>query len=123
MEQKETFAYTYSAPQQEEIKQIRAKYLPQEPDKMEQLRRLDQAVSRRAMSWGLAVGILSCLILGTGMSCCLEGAPTLFIPGIVIGILGLIGMALAYPVYQHTLKIQRQKLAPEILRLSEELLK
>lgn len=37
----ETFTYTYSSKQQEEIRNIRSKYLPKEEDKMEQLRRLD----------------------------------------------------------------------------------
>ena len=48
MENKETFSYTYSARQQEEVKKIREKYLPAEEDKMEQLRRLDSSVARKA---------------------------------------------------------------------------
>lgn len=47
MENKETFSYTYSAKQQEEIKKIREKYAPKEADKMEQLRRLDESVTRK----------------------------------------------------------------------------
>ena len=41
------FKYTYSAPQQEEIKRIREKYLPGEEDKMEQLRRLDHSATSK----------------------------------------------------------------------------
>ena len=123
MEQKETFAYTYSAPQQDEIKRIRAKYLPKEADKMEQLRKLDRSVTQKAGSISLTVGILSTLVMGTGMSCCLEGGPNLFLPGILIGVAGLLGMAAAYPLYLHIVRIRREKLAPEILQLTEELLK
>lgn len=44
-------------------------------------------------------------------------------PGIVIGIIGMIGVALAYPVYNKVLKTESEKIAPEILKLSEELMK
>ena len=50
-EKKESFHYTYSAKQQEEIQSIRKKYLPQE-NKMEQLRRLDRSATRKGTSWG-----------------------------------------------------------------------
>ena len=43
----ETFTYTYSAKQQEEIRNIQKKYLPREEDKMEQLRRLDRSAARK----------------------------------------------------------------------------
>jgi len=69
------------------------------------------------------VGILSTLVMGTGMSCCLEGGPNLFWPGILIGVAGLLGMAAAYPLYLHIVRIRREKLTPEILQLTEELLK
>ena len=43
--------------------------------------------------------------------------------GITVGVVGMVLVALAYPIYNHVLKKQRSKIAPEILRLSEELLK
>ena len=58
MDKHETFEMTYSARQQEEVKEIRKKYLPQEPDKMAKLRELDASVSRKAVTVSLTVGIL-----------------------------------------------------------------
>lgn len=122
---KETFSYSYSASQQKEIKSIRKKYAPptQEEDKMEQLRRLDQSVTKPGMIVSLIVGVISLLILGVGMCCTMVWADTLFIPGIIIGIIGVIGVIAAYPVYTYITKKQREKLAPEIIRLSDELIK
>ncbi|MGN1097477.1 MAG: hypothetical protein ACI4SS_01115 [Clostridia bacterium] len=122
-DKKETFTYTYSAQQREEINQIRQKYMPREEDKMEQLRRLDQSVTMPGMVVSLAVGIISTLILGFGMCCVLEWADRYFVFGIVIGIVGIAGISAAYPLYTHITKKQREKLAPEIMRLSDELLK
>ena len=124
-ENKNTFHYTYSPAQQEEIRRIREKYAPSAPqeDKMEQLRRLDASAARAAMITALVVGILGCLLLGIGMCCTMVWADKLFVPGIVIGVLGLAGMAAAYPLYTHTLKKRREKLAPEIIRLTDELMK
>lgn len=124
MENKDqSFQYTYSAKQQEEIKNIRQKYMLKEEDKMEQIRRLDESVTRPGTIAAIVVGFISTLLLGLGMSCTMVWAEKLFIPGIVIGIFGIIGIAAAYPVYVSMTKKQRQKLAPEILRLSEELMK
>ena len=123
-EKKETFNYTYSASQQQEIKRIREKYTAptQEEDKMERLRRLDQSVTTPGTIASLIVGILGALVLGLGMSCIMvwDG---LMIPGVLIGLVGLAGVIVAYPIYNHITKKQREKLAPEILRLTDELLK
>lgn len=121
-QEKETFTYTYSAKQQQEIENIRKKYLPGEKDKMEQLRKLDQSAVRPGMIAALTVGIISALILGVGMCCTMLWADTMFIPGIVIGIIGIAGVMTAYPLYTRITKKQREKLAPEILRLTEELM-
>ena len=124
-ENKNTFHYTYSASQQEEIKRIREKYAPptKQEDKMEQLRRLDRSTTKPAMIAALTLGILSCLVLGVGMCCTMVWADRLFVPGIVIGVVGLVGVIVSYPLYTHTLKKRREKLAPEIMRLTDELMK
>ena len=120
--EKEGFAFTYSAKQQEEVQNIRKKYLPPEEDKMEQLRRLDASVGQKGVIVSLTIGFFSTLVLGVGM-CCVMVWDGLFIPGVIIGMLGIVGMISAYPAYLHITKKQREKLAPEILRLTEELLK
>lgn len=121
--EKETFQYTYSAKQQEEIKNIRKKYLAPEEDKMEQLRRLDRGVTQKGTTASLIVGIVGALVLGFGMSCALVWQGAMFVPGIIVGLAGIVLVSLAFPVYQHITKRERERIAPEILRLTDELMK
>ena len=121
--QNEGFAYTYSAKQQEELKAIREKYMPPVEDKMEKLRSLDASVTKKATMVSIIVGVVSTLIMGFGMTCCMEWGDNLFILGIIIGLIGIVGVALAYPIYNRIVKKEREKIAPEILRLTEELMK
>ena len=123
-----SFEYTYSAERQQEIEAIRKKYLPPEEDKMEQLRRLHSIPTQKAQAASIAIGVLGTLILGTGMSLCMTDlgealGHLAMVIGILVGILGLVMVALAYPLYNIVLKNERRRIAPEILRLSEELLR
>ena len=124
-DKKETFNYNYSASQQEEIRNIREKYTPptQEEDKMERLRRLDRSVTKLGTVISLIAGIVGTLIFGVGMCCVMVWGDIMFVPGIFIGIVGILSIIAAYPLYDIMTKKQRAKLAPEILRLSDELLK
>jgi uncharacterized membrane protein YeaQ/YmgE (transglycosylase-associated protein family) len=122
MENKETFSYTYSAREQEEIKKIREKYIPKETDKMEQLRRLDESVTKKGTVISLVIGIIGALILGTGMSMCMVWTE-LFVLGIIVGIVGIVMVSAAYPLYSYVIKKEREKIAPEIIRLTDELMK
>ena len=128
MENNQSFEYTYSAQRQQEVESIRQKYLPKEEDKMELLRKLHAVPTQKAQATSLAVGIIGALVLGTGMSLCLTelGAALgnlAMLLGIVVGLVGMVLVALAYPLYSRTLKKEREKVAPEILRLTDELLK
>ncbi len=128
MENKEGFSFTYSAEQQKEIEAIRKKYLPQEENKMEQLRKLHAVPTQKAQAASLVVGVIGALIMGTGMSLAMTeiGAALgvfAMILGIAVGIVGMVLVAVAYPIYNRVLKKQRERIAPEILRLSDELLK
>lgn len=133
MENKETFHYTYSAKEQEEIKAIREKYVApaQIEDKMTQLRRLDATVTQKATSVSLVFGVIGALILGTGMSLAmtdigkvigLTGGMAMII-GIIAGMIGIVLVGIAYPVYNRIAKKERERIAPEIIRLTEELMK
>lgn len=117
------FQYTYSAKEQAEIKRIRSKYIPKEENKMEQLQRLDASATQKATMYAIIVGVIGALILGAGMSCCMVWTDALLIPGIVIGIIGMAVLAVAWPLYNRTLKKERERIAPEILRLTDELMK
>ena len=121
--EKQGFSYTYSAKQQEEIKNIRKKYVEPQEDKMELLRRLDRSVTQKGTVVSLIVGILGALVMGLGMSCAMVWQGIWFIPGIVIGILGIAMVCTAYPLYNRITKKERERMAPEIIRLTDELLK
>ena len=131
MENNSQFNFTYSAQQQKEVEEIRKKYLPVEENKMETLRRLHTVPTRKAQTAALTLGIIGALVMGSGMSLVMTdlGAklgmagslPVLV--GVAGGLLGIALVALAYPVYNLVLKTQRKRIAPEILRLTDELLK
>ncbi len=118
---KETFEYRYSARQQEEIEAIRKKYLPEEEDKMEQLRKLDRQAARKGTITAIIVGVLGCLLLGIGMCCTMEWMDRWFVQGIVIGVIGIALIAAAYPLFNRITRKEREKLAPQILKLADEL--
>ena len=127
------FQYTYSAKEQAELKRIRDKYTNKEEseDKMERLRRLDASVTQKAQAFSLVLGILGALILGMGMSLIMTdigeflGTLSEFsVPfGIILGIIGGVLVGLAYPVYNAVIKNERKRIAPEIIRLTDELMK
>ena len=118
---KDVFQYTYSAKQQEEIEAIRKKYLPPQEDKMEQLRRLDKSATKKGTALSIVVGVSGCLLMGVGMCCSMVWMGVWFIPGIVIGLIGIAGVAAAYPLYNRITRKERERLAPQILKLTEEL--
>lgn len=128
MDQEQSFQYTYSAERQQEIEAIRREYLPKEADRMEQLRNLHHSATRKAQTASIAIGVIGTLVLGTGMSLCMSELGLLLggmamVIGILAGLAGLFMVALAYPVYNRVLKKERERIAPEILRLTDELLK
>ena len=129
------FKFTYSAREQAEVRSIREKYISKETgekeDKLSRLRRLDSGVVQKATSVSLVFGIVGVLILGLGMSLAMSdlggmlgmksGLSMLF--GVIIGIVGGILASLAYPVYNIITRHERAKIAPEIIRLTDELMK
>lgn len=134
MENKNTdtsFKYTYSAKEQDEIRRIRQKYQDREENGISRLRKLDAKVSQKATMVSLVLGIVGVLVMGTGMSLIMTEFGSLLgltgvlglVVGVVIGLVGIIMVVLAYPVYNTVLKKEREKIAPEILRLTEELMK
>lgn len=127
MEHNETFQMTYSAQQQSEIQAIRRKYTAPAPDKMAQLRALDAGATKKATTVSISVGVFGTLLMGAGMSLTLSdfGAPlgrAAMPAGVALGLVGIAILACAYPLYNRTLKKAREKIAPEILRLSDELM-
>lgn len=132
-QEKSGFTYTYSAKEQAELKRIRDKYTPptEDEDKMARLRRLDASVTNTAQAVALVFGIIGALILGFGMSLIMTdlseilgiGETMTMVIGIPVGIVGGILASLAYPIYNAIVKAKRKKLAPEIIRLTDKLMK
>ena len=128
MEHNDSFKMTYSAQQQEEIQSIRQKYVPKEESKMDKLRALDARVTQKATMVSIIVGIIGAMVLGCGMSLIMSDfgkalGDAAFPVGLVAGALGIALVALAYPVYHRTLKKEREKIAPQIMQLTDELMK
>ena len=98
---------------------------------MTQLRRLDASVTKKATTVSLVLGIIGALILGTGMSFAMTDIGTMIglsewvaiLIGIVIGIVGVVLVCAAYPIYNRIVKKEQEKIAPKIIRLTDELIK
>lgn len=124
MEQEKSFHYTYSAKENQEIRDIRKKYLPREETKLEELKRLDNLVQSAGIMESLCAGIGGALVFGLGICLSMKvigsGAISMTL-GILLGIIGTAGMLAAYPIYQRLFAKAKEKHAPRILELTEEL--
>lgn len=123
MEDNEIFTYSYSANQQEEINAIREKYIPKAENKMDQLRQLDQSVTKKGTMISIIVGIIGTLLLGIGMCCSLVWADKFFVLGIIVGVIGIAILSAAYPIYSKITKREKERIAPLIIKLTDELSK
>ena len=124
MNQEQTFCYRYSATENQEVQEIRKRYLPQSESKIDELKRLDEQVQKSGMTEGLCFGIIGCLIFGTGMCLAMQVIGSTLITmllGVLVGVIGMGGMLLAYPVYRRRQKKAKETLAPRILELAEEI--
>lgn len=121
MMQDDAFSYTYSAPENQEVLNIRKKYLPREETKLDELKRLDNLVQTSGVMEALIVGICGCLIFGLGICFCLDVIGHVRWPGILLGLLGTVGMLFAYPIYRKLFKKSKEKYVPRILELAAEL--
>ena len=98
---------------------------------MARLRRLDASVTNTAQIVALIFGVIGTLILGFGMSLCMTDLGEILGPykdmamviGIIVGVIGGILAILAYPIYNAIVKAKCKKIAPEIIRLTDELMK
>lgn len=120
------FEYKYSAPTQEERKEIdsiRTKYLPQQKtdSKLDRLRKLDQKVKSISESVGISLGVIGLLLFGTGMCFFLEWTNIWYI-GIPFSIVGIVIISITYYIYKITLNKLKNKYKEEIIELSNELL-
>lgn len=110
MNNEQNFDFTYNAPEQQEVLQIRNKYLPREESKLDALRALDAKVKRPANLFAYVFGAFSAIVMGAGMSLVMTdigavlGLQNTMVIGICTGVLGLAMALLTYPIYKAILK-------------------
>ena len=121
MHNENTFSYTYSAQENQEVLNIRKKYLPREESKLEELQRLDELVQTSGIPQALCAGIGGAMIFGLGMCLAMEVIGNMMWLGIGLGLIGMAGMLMAYPVYRKFFTKAKNRYAPRILQLAEEL--
>ena len=100
-------------------------YTKKDTTKVVQLKKLDKRAKLPATIFGYTFGIVFALILGVGMCLSLkvigDGSTPLFITGVIVGILGLIGVGVNYPIYKKILEKGKNKYASDILKLAKEI--
>ena len=111
------------------VQKIRSQYTEKQHSELDELKELDRKVKQPANTFAYIFGSLSAIIMGSGMSFVMTdlasqlGLGDMMIPGIVIGIIGLAMAVVNYPIYKSILSSRRAKFAPQILALSDELMK
>ena len=111
------------------VQKIRTQYTEKQHTELDELKALDAKVKKPANVFAYTYGSVSAIVMGTGMSLVMTeigaiiGLASAMVPGIAIGVVGM-GMALStYPIYKGILSSRKKKYAPEILKLSEKILK
>ena len=105
--------------------QLANEYAPKDDSKVIALRKLDAKAKLPATVFTYTLGIASSLVAGTGMCLSMNvignGSDIVFILGVIIGILGLVGMGINYPIYKKMLAAGKQRYAFEIMELAKEI--
>ena len=105
--------------------QIANEYAPKQTSKVKALKKLDAKAKNPATIFAFTFGIISSLILGTGMSLAMGviggGTPLMMALGIVIGCVGIAGVSVNYPIYKKILTKSKNKYATDIIKLANEI--
>ena len=105
--------------------QLANEYAPKDTSKVVALRKLDAKAKRPAAIFTYTFGIITALITGVGMCLSMKvigsGTTVMFVLGVIVGIIGLVGMGINYPVYKKLLEQGKQKYAFEIMELAKEI--
>lgn len=106
---------------------IAKEYAPKETSKVVALRKLDNKAKRPANIFAYTFGIISALVLGVGMCLCinqfdLNGTMSMIL-GIIIGIIGIAGVSINYPIHKKLLKKGKDKYVLKSLSLQKKSVK
>ncbi len=121
MSNEDTFQYTYNAQKNQEVLNIRKKYLPPEESKLEELKRLDRKVQTSGTAESLCAGIGGCMVFGLGMCLAMEVIGHMRWLGVLLGLAGMLGMLIAFPIHRKLAAKAKQQYAPRILELAAQL--
>ena len=114
--------------QQFMAQKIRTQYMEKEASELDALRQLDKKVKRPVNIFSYVFGSLSAIIMGTGMSLVMTELPAMLglgdmmIPGIIIGVVGMLLVITNYPIHKSMMNHRKRKYADEILKLSERII-
>ena len=105
--------------------QIANEYAPKDTSKVVKLKKLDSKAKMPATIFTYSFGIISALVLGVGMCLTMgeigNGTTVSMVFGIIIGVIGMIGMGVNYPIYKRMLENGKKKYAFEIMELAKEI--
>lgn len=105
--------------------QLANEYAPKDTSKVVALRKLDAKAKRPASVTAYTLGIVAALVMGVGMSLSMgvigSGSTTMFVLGIILGVLGIAGMGVNYPIYKKLLAQGKEKYAYEIMELANQI--
>lgn len=111
------------------VQKIRTQYIEKEESGLDALKELDAKVKRPANVYAYVFGSISALVMGSGMSLVMTnigetiGMTDTMVPGIVIGIIGMLMAIVNYPIYKKILGSRRKKYADQIIALSNKIMK
>ena len=104
---------------------IANEYAPKDTSKVVALKKLDRKAKSKANIFAYTFGVVTALVLGLGLCLSMkvigDGSSFIIAVGIVIGIIGIIGVCINYPVYKKLLASGKQKYAFEIMQLAKEI--
>lgn len=110
------------------VQKIRTQYTEKENSELDALRELDREVKRPANIFSYIFGSISAIIMGAGMSLVMTdigatvGIENPMVPGIVIGVIGMVLAIVNYPIYKNILGCRRKKYADKIIALSDKIM-
>ena len=111
------------------VQKIRTQYTEKQHTELDALKELDAKVKRPANVFAYTYGSVSAVVMGAGMSLVMTeigatiGLASAMVPGIAIGVVGMAMALSTYPIYKKMLSTRKKKYAPEILKLSEKIMK
>ena len=111
------------------VQKIRTQYTEKQHTELDELKALDTKVKKPAHVFAYTYGSLSAIVMGSGMSLVMTDIGTMIglratmVPGIVIGVLGMVMALTTYPIYKKMLSNRKKKFAPQIMELSDRLMK